>query len=153
MLLAVDIDPRILVSVPLPVGGCSDRIHHPFFQDFRKRPLPDPEQGEGQPVYADVVILPEGARGLHVAGLALKGAFSRLGVEIAVMVDPVGLAPQGALPFAGLLQQLRPCDGLVLRILEAAIVDQLGDRTVEGGDETVVQRQSPRRSRDSSSRC
>ena len=60
--------------------------------------------------------------------------------EVAVAVDDVGLAEQRALPLGGLLQQMPPGDGAVVRAVEAAVVHRAPDRFVEIRDQPVRHR-------------
>src|SRR5690606_24330349 len=98
----VDLDVRVVVSVPLPGVGGADRVHDKLLQDLGERPAPDAEEGQGGAVHAHVVVLPEGAGRLELAVLA------------AAPVGPVGLAPEGPFPLAGLLEEHAPGDRRVV---------------------------------------
>src|SRR5579863_1522844 len=90
-----------------------------------------------QAVDPHIVVFPEAARRLQVAMRSLAAA-RRPAADAAVAVDQVGLAPQLALPFRGLLQQVAPGDAVVVRRLEAAVVDAAADRLVEIADQPAV---------------
>ncbi len=56
----------------------------------------------------------------------------------AIAVDQIRLAPQLALPLRGLLQQLVPGDRIVMRWVEAAIIDGARDLVVRVGDQPAI---------------
>ena len=98
---------------------------------------PDMHERQAQTVDPDVVVFPMGARLLEVTVISLAAIIAA--TDIAVAVDQVGFAPQGAFPFAGLLQQMPPRDGAVVVALKAAVVDQTGDGSVEIGQEPAIE--------------
>ena len=114
--LAVDHHPRIVVAEPAPGVRGADRVHDLFLEHLRQRLAPEVERGERQHVHARVVVL------VDRAGLV---AWPRLPLVELVgrPVGPVGLAPERALPVAGLPQQVVPGDGAVVRRVEQ--VDQV----------------------------
>src|SRR5262249_8277903 len=50
----------------------------------------------------------------------------------------IGLVPQHALPFGGLLQQAMPSDRVVVRRVEAAIVHRPADRLMRITDQSAI---------------
>ncbi len=132
---AVHVDKRVVVAVPLPVGGGADRGHDPFGEHLRQRAAEHTQQCEAEPVHPDVVVFPVGARRLQRPQIALPAA--PLGGQVAAAVDDVGLAEQRALPFRGLLQQVPPGDRAVVLALEAAIAHPVAHPRVQVGDQPI----------------
>ncbi len=135
---ATDLDGRIAIAVPLPARGRADRPHHRVREHARQRLSEEPQQREAQAVDADVVVFPVGAglaqrpeRAFGIVGLALR-------LQVAVSVDEVGLAPERALPLRGLLQQMMPGDGTVLRGLEPAVRDAHAHALLRIGQQPAV---------------
>src|SRR5207248_7926026 len=102
-----------------------------------QRPAPQPEQGQAEPVYPDVVVFPEFAWSAEIA-MAPLGCGARPSSNGAVAVDRVRLVPQNAVPFRSLLQQVMPGDRVVVRRIETAVVDSDPDPFVWIFDQTVV---------------
>src|SRR5437899_2399240 len=72
------------------------------------------QQRQAQPVHAHVVVLEQGAGLLQRPRLTLLRATELALADVAVVVDRVRLAPQRALPLAGLRQEVPPRDGAVV---------------------------------------
>src|ERR1700693_2582644 len=70
--------------------------------------------------------------------MSTLGAEGRAAADAAVAVDQIGLAPQLALPFRSLLQQVAPGDAVVVRRVEAAILDRAPHRLVEIADQPAI---------------
>src|SRR5215470_5170517 len=135
---ALDLDIRVSVAVPLPIGRGADRLHHKLAKHLGQGPPPNSQQGKAQPVDAHVVVLPERAGRLQVAMRSFF-ARTRTAADAAVAVDQVGLAPQLTFPFGGLLQQVVPSDRSVARRLETAIVDLAPHRLMNVPDQAAIE--------------
>src|SRR5260221_3774211 len=118
---AVDLDRRVAVAAPAPFRRGAKRGHERLAKDVRQRAAKEPQEREADAVDANVVVFPETPWRLQLPGLALAAA--ALEHEVAVAIDDVGLAPQRALPFGGLLQEMVPGDPRIVRRGEAAIID------------------------------
>src|SRR5437764_1258522 len=81
----------------------------PLANPVRQGPSPQPQQRQAQTVDPNVVVFPEAAGPLQVAVRPLL-AHRWSTADAAVAVDYIGLAPQLAFPFRGLLQQVVPGD-------------------------------------------
>src|SRR5207249_11522658 len=95
------------------------------------------QESEAQPVDPHVVVFPERAGRLQVA---MRSFFpgARTAADTAVAVDQIGLAPELAFPFGGLLQEVMPGDRIVVRRIEAAIVDRAPHRLMNVADQATV---------------
>ena len=74
-----------------------------------------------------------------------RGSLLGLGprdAQVAVAVDAVRFAPEGAFPLAGLLQQVLPGDLAVVRRFETAIIDHFADRRLNVRDQPPVESQT-----------
>src|SRR4051812_49154315 len=127
--LAGDLDVGVAVAVPFPIGRGADRLHDELAEDLWQRPSPQPQQCQTQSVDADVVVFPERPGRLQVPVCSLFPG-SRAAADATVAIDEVRLAPQLALPFRGLLQQMMPGDRAIVRPVEAAIIDGAAHRLV-----------------------
>src|SRR5215475_13077538 len=122
--------------VPLPAGRGADRAHDALAQDLRQRPAKPLEQAECQQVDAHVVVLEMATRWLQLAPLPLTTVVGA-DADLAMVIDLVGLAPQLALPFAGLLQQVTPANGLIVGACEPGSIDAGADRLIHRRDQPV----------------
>ncbi len=126
--------------MPLPASGAADRVHYPLLQNLRQRPSEYLHERQGQPVDPNVVVFPEAAGSSQVAVGALPRVVAA-GAHLPVPVDEVGLAPQLALPLAGLGEQVAPGDAAVLRRVETAVRAIRPGRVVEAPDQAVLERE------------
>src|SRR5262249_25134040 len=67
--LAVEDDPGIAITIPPPGIGGADRVHNICLQDLWQRLAPDAGRSQCQCVYADIVVFPDGSRGIPGARL------------------------------------------------------------------------------------
>ena len=134
---AVELDPRIAVRMPLPLGRGADRTHHRLAQHVGQRAPEALQQREAQAVDANVVVLPQRAGRLQGARLALLRAAEVALAEVAVVVDGVRFVPQRPLPLAGLLQQMPPGDASILLGREVVVDRGRRHRLVEVTDQAA----------------
>ena len=134
---AVDLDFGVAIAVPLPLRRSTDRIHDQLAKHFGQWATPQPQQGEAQPVYPDVVVFPEFSGRPEIAVAALRRR-ARTAADRAVAVDQVRLVPQRAFPFRGLLQEVVPGDRVVVRRIETAVIDPAADLLVRVADQPAV---------------
>ena len=137
---AVDLDPGVVVGLPLPLRRGADGAHHRFAQHLGEGTLEHAEERQAQPVDADVVVLPVGAGRAKAAECALDGASQLALSDVPVVVDAVGFAPERALPLARLLKELTPGDAPVLRRHEALVGSRGNDWFVDVADQAAVDR-------------
>src|SRR5437868_3076345 len=80
----IDLDRRVAVAAPAPLGRGAERRHERLAEDLRERAPEKAQQGEAEAVDAHVVIFPERAGRLERPGLALAAAALEHGVAVAV---------------------------------------------------------------------
>ena len=132
-----DVDFGIVVGVPSPRVGRPDRVHDLRPEHVGQRSAPDVQGRQRQRVHAHVVVFPEGPGRVQGSRFALA-ARAVPAIDRAVVIHRVGNPEQRPRPLAGLLQQMAPGHGAVVRAGEPIPVNVVDDGIVQVGDEPAV---------------
>lgn len=136
----VDVDPRVVIADPLPVLARADGPHDGLAKHLGQGLAEQMQQREGQLVDTHVVVFPVRAGRLQRAQIALFAVGRIAERHGAIVIGLIGQAEALALPFARLLQQLRPRNGRIVRIVEADAGHTHAHRFVRIGQQAAIVR-------------